>query len=64
MEIALAHFSERGFNSAQVGCEGFNQVAIGFFESSGWKKAGSEPVEIKPGSYVDALVYTLPVKTS
>lgn len=59
MEAAMAHFIARGFNSAQVGCEGFNQTAIGFFESNGWKMAGSEPVEIKPGSHVDALVYTL-----
>jgi len=58
MKTAMAHFIDRGFNSAQVGCEGFNQTAIGFFESNGWKMAGSEPVEIKPGSYVDALVYT------
>jgi GNAT superfamily N-acetyltransferase len=62
MQAALTHFSERGFNSAQVGCEGFNQTAICFFESNGWQMAGSEPVEITPGSHVDALVYTLPVK--
>jgi ribosomal protein S18 acetylase RimI-like enzyme len=62
MEAAMTHFVDRGFESAQVGCEGFNRTAIGFFESNGWKKAGSEPVEIAPGSHVDALVYTTSVK--
>lgn len=64
MEAALTHFSVCGFNSAQVGCEGFNQAAIDFFESNGWQMVGSEPVEIAPGSHIDALVYTLPVKLS
>ena len=55
--VACGDLVKRGFRTAQVGCEDFNAAAIALFESDGWRRVGSEPVDISPGVRHLALVY-------
>jgi GNAT superfamily N-acetyltransferase len=55
--VACGDLAQRGFRAAQAGCEDFNAAAQAMFESSGWRRVGSEPVEIAPGVQHLALVY-------
>ena len=52
----------RGFEYAQVGCEGFNTSAIGFFRHLGWELIGTEPLlGLVPGRQVEAMVFSTPL---
>lgn len=55
---ACGNLALRGFRAAQAGCEDFNAAAVSLFESGGWKRVGSEPVDTAPGIRHVALVYT------
>ena len=58
--IALADLKQRGFEAAQVGCEDFNDAAVGFFQHLGWSAIGKEPLlGLVPGRQVTALVFSI-----
>ena len=42
VDTAVGHFKQKGFSSAQVGFESFNQSAGAFFLSREWKNIGSD----------------------
>jgi GNAT superfamily N-acetyltransferase len=58
LDIALHHFRQKGFQSAQVGCESFNHNMVTFFTAKGWHQIGSEPVNITAALPVEALVFS------
>lgn len=55
---AVTTLRERGYQFVQAGCEDFNETARVFFEHTGWRRIGSEPVAIAPGRQVEALVFS------
>lgn len=60
LDTALADLEQRGFESAQAGCEDFNKAAVGFFQHLGWSVIGKEPLlGLVPGRQVTALVFSV-----
>ena len=60
LDVALADLAQRGFESAQAGCEDFNASAVGFFQHLGWSLIGHEPLlGLVPGRQIEALVFSL-----
>ena len=55
--VACGDLAQRGYRAAQAGFETFNAAAVALFESDGWRRVGSEPVDIAPGIQHVALVY-------
>jgi ribosomal protein S18 acetylase RimI-like enzyme len=58
LQAALDDLRARGYQFAQAGCEDFNGAAIAFFNKSGWRHIGGEPVQIAPGMRIEALVFS------
>ncbi|MDJ0832288.1 MAG: GNAT family N-acetyltransferase [Gammaproteobacteria bacterium] len=63
-DIAIEHFNQKGFNSAQVGFESFNHAARKFFQSLDWTIIGSDYVSLEPGKRIEALVYSTRLSAS
>lgn len=61
VETAFHDCEKRHYQSMQVGIEDFNDDAIHFFDSLGWREVGSEFVALSPGKRVRALVYSCPI---
>jgi GNAT superfamily N-acetyltransferase len=59
LAAALAELRERGYQTAQAGCEDFNAPARAFLEHHGWRVIGAEPQSrTSSGRVVQALVYS------
>ena len=56
--IAIQDCKARDYQSMQVGIEAFNQGAIEFFESQGWRQVGSEFLPISGVEQVKAMVFS------
>lgn len=61
LEHALQQLRARGFSYAQIGLEDFNKPGIGFVRQTGWRKIGSEPLELPGGMTVGAQTWSRPV---
>ena len=58
VETAIHDCEKRHYQSVQVGIEDFNNDAIQFFDSLGWREVGSEFVPLSPDKRVKAMVYS------
>lgn len=63
VSVALHHFSELGFVSAQAGCESFNEQGQQFLQSLGWQLIASQAVDSHNGQTVDAMVFSIAVQS-
>jgi GNAT superfamily N-acetyltransferase len=63
VQVVLTHLVLQDYRYAQVGCEDFNQVAVGFFTKAGWRQIGAETVQINPNLHFEALVFSIELKT-
>jgi GNAT superfamily N-acetyltransferase len=57
LALALADLRERGYQSAQAGCEDFNAPARELLAREGWTVIGREPVDLGTGRLANALLY-------
>jgi len=62
LKHALQRFANKGYNSAQIGCESFNTTLQPFLTQHGWERIAEEQIELEAGLMAQAQVWSLALK--
>jgi ribosomal-protein-alanine N-acetyltransferase len=57
LESQLGKLAGKQLQSAQAGCESFNEAAIGFYNHHGWQVLDETVENIEPGLNIGVIVY-------
>lgn len=58
LEHSLTDLQNKGYRTAQIGCENFNRELIGFLQDQQWKLIASEPMTLQNGQSIEAQVWS------